>query len=46
MSLYATLLNMWVAGKIDKAKLDTAVSRGWITQAQEDEILATPQQGS
>lgn len=40
--MYAFILNMWIAGKIDAAKVQSYVPR-YITQAQADLILATPQ---
>jgi len=41
--MYDTLLRMWKERKITEAKIRKAVEAGWITQAQAEEILATPQ---
>lgn len=41
--MYNFLLNMWIMRKIDKTFLDTQVTKGRITQQEEEMILATPQ---
>lgn len=41
--MYSFLLNMWIMQRITKTNLDNAVTKGYITQAEEDMILATPQ---
>jgi hypothetical protein len=41
--MYAFLLNMWVMNKIDEAYLQVQVTKGRITQAEYDMIVATPQ---
>lgn len=41
--MYAFILNCWVMGKIDAAKVQSYVTKGYITQAEADMILATPQ---
>lgn len=41
--MYAFILNMWVMGKITEAKVQAYVVKGYITQAEADIILATPQ---
>ena len=41
--MYETLLRMWRKGKITQAKLQEAVEKGWITQAQYEYIIAQPQ---
>lgn len=41
--MYAFILNCWVMRKIDEAKVLSYVVKGYITQAEADIILATPQ---
>lgn len=41
--MYQFLLNMWVMGKIDSTFLQGQVTKGRITQAEYDMIVATPQ---
>lgn len=41
--MYQFVLNMWVMKKIDAAKVQSYVSKGYITQAEAYMILATPQ---
>lgn len=41
--MYGFLLNMWIMYRVDKAKLDMAVVKKYITQDEENMILATPQ---
>lgn len=41
--MYDFILNMWVMGRIDSAKVGAYVTKGYITQAEADMILATPQ---
>lgn len=41
--MYGFLLNMWVMKRIDKVYLDRMVEKGYITAAEEEMILATPQ---
>ena len=43
--MYNTLLRMWINGKITEAKLQKAVTLGWITQEQYETIIATPKKG-
>lgn len=38
--MFDLLASMYRSGQIDKTGLDKAVTLGWITQAQEDEIIA------
>ena len=42
--MYAFILNMWIMGKITAEKVQSYVPR-YITQAECDMILATPQDG-
>lgn len=42
--MYAFILNMWIMGKITADKVQSYVPR-YITQAECDMILATPQGG-
>lgn len=37
--MYETLLGLAREGKLNKKMLDRAVAKGWITKAQEEEIL-------
>lgn len=41
--MYQFLLNMWILGKINEAKVQSYVVKNYITQAEADMILATPQ---
>ena len=43
--MYQFLLNMWIMRRIDKDFLDKMVTKGRITQEQEEMILATPRVG-
>nr|DAR39193.1 MAG TPA: hypothetical protein [Caudoviricetes sp.] len=37
--MYETLLGLAKEGRLNKKMLDRAVAKGWITKAQEEEIL-------
>ena len=39
--MYNRLLELYLAGKLSEAQLDVAVSKGWINDAQKDEIIAS-----
>lgn len=41
--MYNFILNMWVMRKIDEAKVQSYVVKGYITQEEANIILATPQ---
>lgn len=41
--MYIFILNCWIMRKIDEAKVLSYVTKGYITQAEADMILATPQ---
>lgn len=41
---YNFLLNMWVMRRCTEAHLDLMVTKGTITQAEKEMIVATPQQ--
>lgn len=41
--MYQFLLNLWIQGRITTDRLQAAVSKAYITQAEADMILATPQ---
>jgi uncharacterized membrane protein YwzB len=41
--MYNFILNMWVMGRIDAIKVQSYVTKGYITQAEADMIIATPQ---
>lgn len=41
--MFGFLLNMWIMRKVDEVYLDRMVTKGYITQAEEEMILATPQ---
>lgn len=38
--MFETLKRLYGAGKLDEAGLERAVVKGWITEAQAEEILA------
>ena len=38
--MYETLRRLYRAGRLTEAQLDTAVTRGWITAEQRDQIIA------
>ncbi|WP_275900627.1 hypothetical protein [Paenibacillus periandrae] len=42
--MYEFVLNMWIMKRIDEAKVRSYVTKGFITQAEADMIIATPQQ--
>ena len=37
--MFETLKRLWVEGKLTEIKLDSAVSKGWITSEQKIEIM-------
>lgn len=41
--MYNFILNMWIMHRIDQAKVQSYVAKGYITQEEADMILATPQ---
>lgn len=41
--MYQFLLNMWVMKKVDESYLQNQITKGRITQAEYDMIVATPQ---
>lgn len=41
--MYNFILNMWIMQKIDEAKVQSYVVKNYITQAEADMIIATPQ---
>lgn len=43
--MYETLLGLARDGLLDKRMLDRAVKKGWITKAQEEEILRIAEDG-
>lgn len=43
MPMYQFLLNMWITRRVTETQIQEAVTRGYITQAEADMILATPQ---
>jgi len=43
MAYYDFLKNMWVMGRITAEQVQQAVSKGYITQQEADEILSLPQ---
>lgn len=43
--MYGFILNMWIMGKVDEAKVQSYVPK-YITQEEADMILATPQTGT
>jgi len=42
MNMFDSLKRLYLAGKIDAAKLDIAVSKGWIT-AEQKLLIVNPQ---
>jgi hypothetical protein len=42
MAYYDFLLNQWILGNLTKAQVENAVTKGYITQAEADAIIATP----
>lgn len=40
--MYQFILNMWVMGRYTEAQVQTAVTKGYITQQEADMIIATP----
>nr|DAJ14472.1 MAG TPA: hypothetical protein [Siphoviridae sp. ctjeG7] len=43
--MYETLLGLAKEGRLNKRMLDRAVAKGWITKAQEEEILRIAEDG-
>lgn len=43
MAYYNFILNMWVMGRYTPTQVQTAVTKGYITQEEANAILATPQ---
>lgn len=41
--MYQFILNLWIMRRITSEQVQTYVSLGYITQAEADMILATPQ---
>lgn len=41
--MYNFIKNQWVMGKYTATQVQNCVTKGYITQEQADEILATPQ---
>lgn len=41
--IYQFILNCWIMRKIDETKVQSYVTKGYITQAEADIILAAPQ---
>lgn len=41
--MYSFILNMWIMRKIDAAKVQEYVTKGYIAQVEANIILATPQ---
>lgn len=44
--MYAFILSMWVAGKITEAKVNSYIPKGFISEAEANLIIATPQLSS
>lgn len=42
-NMYNFILNMWVFRKITETQVNSYVTKGFITQQEADQILATPQ---
>lgn len=43
MALYNFIRNQWVMRRYTAEQVQTAVTKGYISQTEADEILATPQ---
>lgn len=43
MALYNFIRLQWIMGKYTPEQVQSAVTKGYITQEEADEILATPQ---
>lgn len=41
--MYSFILSMWVAGRLTETQVRNYVTKGFITSAESDLILATPQ---
>lgn len=41
--MYDFLLNMWIMRRINDVNLGNAVNKGYITEEQKNNIMATPQ---
>lgn len=41
--MYEFILNMWIMRKIDEAKVNSYVTKGYIKETEAKIILATPQ---
>jgi hypothetical protein len=39
--MYSILKKMYVAGKLTETGLDNAIAKGWITEVEKEEILAS-----
>jgi hypothetical protein len=39
--MYETLLRLWKEGRLTETQLSNAVLKGWITEEQKQEILAS-----
>lgn len=42
MAFYEFLLNQWILNNLTETKLQTAVTKGYITQEQYNTIIVTP----
>ena len=42
MAYYDFLLNMWIMGRITEQQIQKAFTKGYITQEEANQILATP----
>jgi len=41
--MYQFILNMWVFGRVTEEQVNSYVGKGFITQDEANQILATPQ---
>ena len=44
--MYEFIKNQWIMGNYDSARIAKCVTKGYITQAQADEIMAMPKAGN
>jgi hypothetical protein len=43
--MYQFILNMWVFGKITEAQVTSYATKGFISELEASQILATPREG-
>lgn len=43
--MYQFILNCWVYGKVNETQVNSYAQKGFISQKEAEQILATPQEG-